>query len=65
MAINLTDIRWSRHMTKTQLSKESGVSRGTIENIESGRTKNASAKTLLALANALGCKLDDFFAESG
>ncbi|WP_289687002.1 helix-turn-helix transcriptional regulator, partial [Faecalibaculum rodentium] len=57
----LQQVRESAGMTQDQLAAKSGVSRNWIWKIETGKTDNVSIKVLLALANALGVKIDDIF----
>lgn len=51
--------REAMKMTVAQLAKEIGVSRNTITNYESGKTE-PSASDIVRLADALGCKVDEF-----
>lgn len=47
-------------MTNEELSKRSGVPKGTIDKILSGVTKDPKLETLKAIAKVLGLSLDDF-----
>ena len=58
---NIREMRKSKGMTQAELASASGVSRLTISELETGKLTNARSKTLLALANALGCTIDDLF----
>ncbi|MBE5967693.1 MAG: helix-turn-helix transcriptional regulator [Lachnospiraceae bacterium] len=47
-------------LTNEELSRLSGVPKGTIDKILSGVTKDPKLETLKAIARVLGCSLDDF-----
>lgn len=47
-------------ITNEELSKRSGVPKGTIDKILSGVTKDPKLETLKAIARVLGLSLDDF-----
>ncbi|MCL2563574.1 MAG: helix-turn-helix domain-containing protein [Oscillospiraceae bacterium] len=47
-------------LTNEDLALISGVPVGTINKITAGITKDPKLETMRALANALGCSLDDF-----
>lgn len=61
MRIRIKDLRVQAHLTQSDLATRSGLTRATISNLESGRVQNANATTLLRLARALGCTIDDLF----
>ncbi len=61
MGYRLQQVREAAGLTQDQLAAKSGVSRNWIWKIETGKTENVSIKVLLALANALGVKMDDIF----
>ena len=48
-------------LTPAQLAAESNVSERTIRGIEIGEKSAPSIRTLIKLANALGCGVIDFF----
>lgn len=52
-------IRKKKNITQAELSEVSGVGRITISRMESGVLKESSASTLLKLANALDCEVED------
>lgn len=58
IADNVRTRRKKMDMTAPELAKKAGVSQTMISFIENGR-KNPSVKTLIALAKALECKVDD------
>lgn len=61
MGYKLKEVREAKKMTQEELAKQSGISRGTIAAIESGRAKTTTTKTLLELAKALGVTIDQIF----
>ena len=61
MGHKLKEVREAKKMTQEELAKESGISRGTIAAIESGRAETTTTKTLLKLAKALDVTIDQIF----
>ena len=61
MGYKIKQIREKLGLTQEALAQASGVGRVTIALIESGTTKNASSKTLIALAKALHTTIDELF----
>jgi putative transcriptional regulator len=61
MGNRVKEFREKLGLSQEQLSDKSGVSRVSISLIESGGTKNPSAKTLYALASAMGTTVDHIF----
>ena len=59
----LKSLRMNRGMTQQMLAQQSGVTQGTISSIEHGQRGNI--RTYERLAQALGVRLTDFFAETG
>lgn len=59
----LKEIRESKGMTISELSKDSGITRQTIYRLEEEKEDTANSKTLKALANSLGVSVMDFFAD--
>ncbi len=57
----LKEIRESKGMTISELSKASGITRQTIYRLEEEKEDTANAKTLKALAISLGVSVTDFF----
>ena len=61
----LKDARVRAGLTQAQLAKISGISRVTINMIENNVTKNIKSSTMLSIAKALGCTIEEiFFADS-
>ena len=56
--------REQMNMTQCELSKASKVCRGTISQIENGKSDNVRMGTLKAIANALCTSMDSFFTET-
>lgn len=61
MGNKVRDFRKRMKMTQSELSKKSGVSRGTICAIESGKAKSTTSRVLIAIANALGTTVESIF----
>lgn len=59
MRYRIQEIRESKGMSKTELSKRSGVTRATIWNLETHEDAVTTSTTLEAIANALGVKPGD------
>lgn len=55
---NIKKLRARAGKSLTDLSKESGVGRSTISEIESGKAQNPKTNTLNAIAKALGVKTE-------
>lgn len=53
----LTELRKSKHLTQSQVSQKSGLSRSTISNIESGEEKGVTLASILKYARAIDCSL--------
>lgn len=56
----ISKLKKERNLTNEELSKLSGVPKGTLDKILSGVTKDPKLGTLKALAKVLDCTLDDF-----
>lgn len=59
MKFRLKEQREKQHMDQLTLSQRSGIGRITISRLESGAQSDATAGTLIALADALGCSISD------
>lgn len=64
MGQRLKDVRKAQKMTQEELALKSGVSRGTIAAIESGRRTCVTVNTLLKIATALNTTVDKIFFET-
>lgn len=62
LAINLRRIRTLRGISQEELAYTSGVERAYVGHLERGK-KNPTIKTLDKLAETLGCRVADFFAD--
>lgn len=60
----LKEIRESKDLSISELSRLSNISRQTIYRLESGEDKVVNSKTLKALADALGVSMTVFFEPS-
>lgn len=56
---NLKEIRKAKGLNQEELSKKSGVGRITISRLESGALKESSVSTLMKIAKALECNVED------
>lgn len=61
MGSKVREFREKRKMSQEELAEKSGVSRGTISAIETGRSENVNSKTLLRIAEALDTTVDQIF----
>lgn len=59
MEINLKKIRKQRNLSKTELSRLSGVALSYISEMESGKYSNPGIEVLCKLCKVLECSLDD------
>lgn len=57
----LEELRRKAGLTQEQLSKKSGVATSTISRLEIVGLQEANVDTLLKLADAIGCRVGDFF----
>ena len=63
MGYKVKEVREAKKMTQEELAAKSGVSRGTICALESGKDRSTTSKTLIALAKALDTTIDSLFFE--
>ena len=54
-------VREQLGLTQEDLSKKSGISRSVLANIENNRANNYTAKTMIAIADALNKRVDELF----
>ncbi len=54
----------SKSLSPAALEKKAGLKRGVIGNILRGSSKNPTSETLVAIADILGCSLDDLLNRS-
>ncbi len=47
-------------ITNAQLSEITGITQSTLDKITSGKNQNPTLDTLQAIADAIGCSIDDF-----
>lgn len=61
MGMNLKNKRIQMNLTLSELSKKTGLSTTYISNLENGRKGNPSRETMIELANALNCSVNELF----
>lgn len=61
MGYKIKEVREGKNMTQDELSKKSGVSRGTISALENGTSRSTTTKTLTKIARALDTTVDALF----
>lgn len=59
MGYRIREEREKKNMTQEELSKLSGVSRGTISALENGSSRATTTKTLMNIARALGISIEE------
>ena len=59
--LDIKTIREKKGMTQEALANKSGVNRSLLNQLETQKITNTSTNTLQKLANALDCKITDFF----
>lgn len=63
MKFKVKEKREEKNLTQEELSQRSGVGRITISRLESGALSETNAGTLMRLAQALECKMQDLVAD--
>ncbi len=61
MTYLIRQLREAQGLTQIELAQRSNVGQGIISDIETGKTRNPTIKTLTAIAAALGVSLDALF----
>lgn len=62
MPFKIKEMRKNKGMSQEELSKQAGISRQIISDLESGdKEVNTTTNTLLRIAEALGCTISDIF----
>ena len=59
ISVGLRNIMKSQKLTINQLANLSGIPEDTIKSIRSGKTKNPGIQTIIRLANAMHCSIDE------
>lgn len=59
VSIGLRKMMKSRKLTISKLSDQSNIPEDTIKSIRSGKTKNPGIQTIIRLADALDCSIDE------
>ncbi len=57
--LNLLNIESYDHLNKAKFAESIGLQADAIKKITSGATQNPGIKTIVAIANKLGCSIDD------
>ena len=57
--VKVKDLRKKKGLSKKKLSDIADISRSIISDIESGKTKNPTCITLIKLARAFNCSIDE------
>lgn len=65
MEFRIRELRESAGITQTELAQKSGISRTTLNRMESGQIKVTTTRTLSKLASALGVCVEDLFCRQG
>ena len=65
MGYKIKELREAMKMTQEELAEKSGVSRGTISDLENGIDRTTTSKTLVKLAQALDTTVDRIFFTKG
>ena len=63
--VRIEELRKAKGMSKNQLSKLSSLGRSTITEIELGYRENPTCITLIKLAKALQCSIDELIKIEG
>lgn len=61
MGYKIKEMREAKDMTQEELAEKSGVSRVTISGLENGTERNTTSKTLVKIARALDCTVEQIF----
>lgn len=59
VSIGLRKMMKSHKLTISKLSDQSNIPEDTIKSIRSGKTKNPGIQTIIRLADALDCSIDE------
>lgn len=65
MGYKIKEMREAKGMTQEELEAKSGVSRVTISGLENGTERNTTSKTLVKIARALDCTIEQIFFADG
>ncbi len=64
MGYRIKELREAKGLSQATLASLCGVSRQTIINMEKGKTRTTTSKTLLAIAKALDTTVDFLFTQT-
>lgn len=65
MGFRIKELREGLGITQTELAVKSGISRTTLNRLESGQIKVTTTRTLSKLASALGVCVEELFHRRG
>lgn len=65
MSIKIKELRAERGLTQDELANRSGVDRGTLASIETGKAKNPTTTNLLKLARAFNIRPEELYQAAG
>lgn len=57
LRMELAEMRKSKNLTQAQVAEQSGLSKSTISNIESGEEKGVTLTSIIKYARAIDCSL--------
>lgn len=57
LRLELAEMRKSKNLTQAQVAEQSGLSKSTISNIESGEEKGVTLTSIMKYARAIECSL--------
>lgn len=61
MEYRIRELRRNCKMTQRELAERAGLSQTTISNLETGKLKVTTTKTILKIAQVLGVKVSEIF----
>lgn len=61
MKTKIKEYREKQNITQEELAEKSGISRTTISNLENGLLNSTTNTTMLKIAKALNCKVNEIF----
>lgn len=57
--VNLYNVKWKKKYTRDEISKATGLSRATIDQLFSGKYRNYNIRTLYIIATFFDCKISE------
>lgn len=62
---NIRERRIHKRISQAKLAEDAGLSQGVISSIEKGYDANPGVRTILAIANSLGCQIGELLDGTG